>query len=207
MNSKENPNNTDQTTAFDLTDEDVIAAMKEIEGYLDISVRDFRELYVHAIKLARRRFLRATPVKAIMQSKVIAIGTDANFEEIIAALAENAVSGLPVIDANNCPVGVVSEKDIFNKLSGKKGSSFWEVLSGCLHHNGCLMQSIASLTASDIMTTPAITIEEFASVRDAIELYKRRNINRVPITDSAGKLVGIVTRTDILNAHLEFEEE
>jgi CBS domain-containing membrane protein len=192
--------------AFDLTDDDVIPAMKEIEGYLDISVRDFRELYKRAMKLAGERFLRATPVKAIMQSNVVTITHGAKLEEIIFTLADNSVSGLPVIDDAGQITGIVSEKDIFNRLSGKEGSSFWEVLSGCLYSNRCLMKSITSITAEDIMTTPAVTVEETASVREALELYREKIINRLPVIDPNGKLVGIITRTDILQAHLGYED-
>ncbi|WP_163338815.1 CBS domain-containing protein [Desulfopila sp. IMCC35008] len=193
--------------AFHLSDDDVIGAMKEIEGYLDISVQDFRELYTRAMKLARERFLRSTPVREIMQVDVATITAAAKLEEIIGTLADNSVSGLPVINDAEQPVGVVSEKDIFNKLSGKDGASFWQVLSGCLHSNKCLMKSITSVTANEIMTAPAVTIKETASVRDALELYRVTKINRLPVIDDEGKLAGIVTRTDILEAHLEYEDQ
>ena len=198
---------TESVNAFHLSDDDVIEAMKEIEGYLDISVQDFRELYVRAMKLARDRFLRSTPVKKIMQTDVATIRSGEQLEEIITTLAENAVSGLPVLDDAGQLVGVVSEKDIFNKLSGKDGSSFWEVLSGCLHSNKCLMKSITSITARDIMTAPAISIADTVSVRDALELYRDKKINRLPVIDRSGKLAGIITRTDILQAHLEYEDQ
>lgn len=189
--------------AFDLSDDDVIEAMREIEGYLDISVQDFRELYLIALKHARERFLRSTPVAKIMQTDVIVIDQSANLETIISTLASNSVSGLPVVDNDGHVVGVVSEKDIFTMLSGEDGSSFWDVLSGCLHSNRCLMKSIASATTREFMTSPAITVERSASVRDAMELCRTNKINRLPVVDITKKLVGIVTRTDILQAHLD----
>lgn len=196
-----------QNTAVALTNEDVIAAMKEIEGYLDISVQDFRELYAHAAKLAQERFLRATPVEHIMQRAVITIHKEAKLEEIIATLTGSSVSGLPVVDDNGKLVGVVSEKDIFRILSGKEGANFWEVLSDCLYSNHCLMKSITTATAGEIMTAPAITLSPTASVRDALELYRKKKINRLPIVDGEGMLIGLITRTDILLAHLEHEEQ
>ncbi len=207
MTPKEDLSHNVQVTAYNLNDDDVIEAMKEIEGYLDISVQDFRELYIRSMKLARERFLRSTPIKKIMQVEVATIQPGAKLEEIIVALADNSVSGLPVVDDTGQPVGVVSEKDIFKRLSGKDGSSFWEVLSGCLHSNKCLMKSITSVTANDIMTAPAITVEETLSVRDALELYRDKKINRLPVVDKEGKIVGIITRTDILQAHLDYEDQ
>jgi len=193
--------------AFNLTDDDVIEAMREIEGYLDISVKDFRDLYAKALQLARERFLRATPVGKIMQPLVAVIDHTAPFEKIIATLADASVSGLPVVDDTGRVIGVVSEKDIFNRLSGESDTSFWQVLSGCLHHNTCLMQSITAVSAKDIMTAPAITVEADISVRDALELCSKYTINRLPVVDGKGRIAGIVTRTDILQAHLDFEGE
>lgn len=195
------------TNAFALSDDDVIKAMKEIEGYLDISVQDFRELYIIALKHARERFLRSTTVEKIMRAEVIAIDRGANLEAIISALADNAVSGLPVVDDAGHVVGVVSEKDIFTMLSGKDGASFWEVLSGCLQSNSCLMKSITTATAGDLMTSPAITVERSVSVWDAMELCQQKKINRLPVVDKDKKLAGIVTRTDILQAHLDFGDK
>ncbi len=194
-------------SAFELTDEDVLEAMKEVEGYLDITVRDFRELYIRAMKLARKRFFRSTPVKSIMQSHVAVIQRNAGLEEIIRTLAENSVSGLPVMTDTGRLAGVVSEKDIFNRLSGEKDSSFWQILSGCVQSNGCLMKSITSITAGDIMSSPAVTVGETASVRDVLEIFSEKNINRLPVVDTQGSLVGIITRSDILKAHLAYEDQ
>lgn len=194
------------TSPFDLTDQDVIGAMQEIEGYLDISVQDFRELYGRAMKLAKERFLRSTCVKDIMQSPVTCIQEAASFEQIIQILAANAVSGLPVINEDRELVGVVSEKDIFNKLAGDTGASFWTVLSGCFQSNGCMMKTIRSIQVKDIMTSPAIAIMETASVRDALQVYRDKEVNRLPVINGEGALVGIITRTDILRAHLEYED-
>ncbi len=205
MTTQKNHSTLHDTSTFDLTDQDVLEAMLEIEGYLDISVQDFRELYGRAMKLAKKRFLRTTPVKDIMQSSVTCIQETAAFEQILQTLASNAVSGIPVLNENNELVGVVSEKDIFNKLTGKNGSSFWTVLSGCFHSNRCMMKTISSIQAKDIMTAPVISILDTASVRDALALYRDKKVNRLPVINEEGTLVGIITRTDILRAHLEYE--
>lgn len=193
--------------AFEPLDEDVLEAMKEIEGYLDISIRDFRELYKIALKYARERFLDSTPIETIMQLRVSTIDRAAPLETIVRALADNAVSGLPVLDERDRIVGVVSEKDIFAKLGGDEGASFWAILSGCLHSNRCLLKAISRTTAGDLMSSPPITIRNSASVRDALELCTKHNINRLPVVDHSGELVGIVTRTDILKAHLRGGDE
>ncbi|SHO50434.1 CBS domain-containing protein [Desulfopila aestuarii] len=191
----------------ELSDEDVYAAMKDIEGYLDISMRDFRELYSHAIRHARQRLLTSTLIKDIMTRDVVHVAAGTTFEGVIQAMASRSISGLPVIDAREKVVGVVSEKDIFSRLEGDQNASFWKILGNCLNCNRCLMRSLMTVTAGDIMSTPAVTIGATESAHAALQLFSLRKINRLPVVDTDGLLVGIVTRTNLLQASLQVGEE
>jgi len=191
----------------ELSDEDVYAAMKDIEGYLDISMRDFRELYSHAIRHARQRLLTSTLVKDIMTTEVVHLSVETTFEGVIQAMASRSISGLPVIDDRKKVVGVVSEKDIFARLEGDKNASFWKILGNCLNCNKCLMRSIMTVTAGEIMSKPAVTIRATESAQVALQLFSQRKINRLPVVDDDGSLVGIVTRTNLLQASLQVGEE
>lgn len=192
---------------FEITDQDVYEAMKNIEGYLDISMSDFRELYQYALRQARKRLLGATPIGEIMTAEVISISPQTTLEGIIEALASRAVSGMPVVDEANRVLGVVSEKDIFMRIGGAAGMSFWRILSNCLHCNRCLLKSIQTVTAADIMTAPAVTVKITEPVQVALQLFSTGKLNRLPVVDEHGRLAGIVTRTDVLQMHLPFEEK
>ena len=94
------------------------------------------------------------------------------------------VSGLPVIDDQGHVIGVVTEFDILKVLrNGENG---------------------LAAVAKDIMTKEPICLEANQTVDEAIELMTRHHIIRIPVT-SAGKLVGIVSRTDVLGAYVKEE--
>ncbi len=191
---------------LELSDQDVYAAMKEIEGYLDISIEDFRELYTHAVRHARRRLLASTTVREIMTADVVSVSIKTPFEGIISAMASRSISGLPVVDGHGLVVGVVSEKDIFARLEGEGEVSFWKILGRCLSCNQCLLRTIRSLTAAAIMSAPPVTVRDTESARDALRLMRQLRINRLPVVDEKGMLAGIVTRTDILDAGFQLTE-
>jgi CBS domain-containing protein len=187
---------------LEITDEDVRAAMQEIEGYLDISLGDFRELYGHALRLAEKRLLSSTPIVDIMTTEVVTVLANTPFEEVIAAMAAKPISGMPVVDADSKVIGVVSEKDIFARLDDSREPSFWRILGGCLECNKCLLRSLRGVRAADIMTAPPLTVTSMDSARIALELMRRSEVNRLPVVDTGGKLCGIVTRSDLLQATL-----
>lgn len=191
---------------LELTDSDVREAMQDIEGYLDISLGDARKLYSHALQHARRRLLESTRVETLMTEDVLVVTPDASLNEIISTMAIRGVSGLPVVDDAKRVVGVVSGKDIYYRLTGDKNVSFWQVLSNCLHCNRCLLKTIDKVTADDIMNSPAVTVTCEDSLGKALELLISHKCNRLPVVDSSSRLVGIITRTDLLQAHLLAEE-
>ncbi|MEE4241041.1 MAG: CBS domain-containing protein [Desulfopila sp.] len=192
---------------LDISDQDVYEAMREIEGYIDISMSDFRELYEHTYKHAVKRILHSTRLDEIMTSDVISVTEQTGMPEIIRAMASGSISGLPVVDAENHVVGVVSEKDIFRALGGKKDVGFWDILTNCMEVNKCLLRSVAGQTAGEIMSSPAITLKVGDSAQDAVRLFKGKAINRLPVVDEDNILEGIVTRTDLLHAHLNIDEQ
>ncbi len=71
-------------------------------------------------------------------------------------------------------------------------------LADYLDHRGSDLLSLGERKARDIMTSPAITVDEEASVAEIARIFKQKNINRVPVIDAGGRLVGIVSRADIL---------
>jgi CBS domain-containing protein len=75
-----------------------------------------------------------------------------------------------------------------------------EIVAECLKGGGCLAAPMRNGLVSDLMSSPAITAAEDAPVAEIADLFLSRRINRVPITDPAGKMVGIVSRSDILRA-------
>jgi CBS-domain-containing membrane protein len=181
----------------DMTEEDVLAAMKAIPGYLDISPGDFRELYALAFAQARERVLSVQAVK-VMTREVIAVTEKSPLDETARTLSSRAISGVPVLDADGRVGGVVSEKDFLRRMGG--GDGFMELVARCMSTRGCPAIPVRGRTAGDIMSAPAVTAPRDAPIHEILDIMSTHGINRVPVVDDAGRPEGIVTGHDLVRA-------
>jgi CBS domain-containing protein len=181
-----------------VTDQDVLEAMQEIQGYLDITPGDFKELYLKAFAHARRRLFQARKIKEAMTRQVLTARPGDPLPQVAEAMAARGVSGAPVLNEAGKVIGVISEKDFLGLIQGGGEGSLMALISGCLGGRGCLVGHLQGKTAGDIMTSPAISLGPEASLAEAAELLAARGINRVPVVDGQGLLLGIVTRSDLL---------
>jgi len=133
-------------------------------------------------------------VKDIMTTRVIWVGKDATFRDMAAALREYRISAFPVVDADRKVIGVVSEADMLNKaaLDDEPG-----VISGILHRRD--QAKARGVTAGDLMTTAVVAVRPEDTVEHAARLMYDRGVKRLPVTDESGRLVGIISRADVLS--------
>lgn len=190
----------DFPAGLDLKDEDIYEAMRAIPGYLDITPGDFKELYSLAYRHALERLSRGLTAAEIMTTDVVAVHPDTPVAEVAAAMGRRGVSGVPVVDAENKVVGVISEKDFLARMGITEPRNFMTLVAGCLRTKGCVALPIKRALARDIMTSPAVTVAPDTLVRDIAALLTQQGINRVPVTDPAGRLLGLVSRGDIVKA-------
>ena len=181
-----------------LSDDDVYEAMRAIPGYLDITPSDFRELYRVAYRHACRRISSSVTARDIMTTAVIAVRTDAPLTEVAMLMASHRISGLPVLAPDNSVAGIISEKDFLSRLGSGQARTFMAIVSECLAGTGCIAVAVRAQTAQDIMTSPAITVSENATLAEISGLLLQKGINRVPVLNAAGQLSGIVSRGDLI---------
>jgi len=185
--------------SIDISDEDVYDAMKKIPGYLDITPGDFKEVYRHAYARAVERLTRNIKAGDVMTKKVISVKSDTPLLEASQTLGDKDISGFPVVDNSGTVVGILSEKDFLRHMGAPQNKmTFMKVVAECLKGKGCAAVSIRGQTAGDIMTSPAVTVVEDTSIVDIANIFTEKNINRVPVVDEKGKMVGIVSRADIV---------
>jgi len=122
--------------------------------------------------------------KEIMQTPVIAATPRASLRDLAARLVTNEFSGMPVADPDGRVIGVITEADIIRAL-----------LEG---------KHIENLTASQVMTGPALTVDVTTPLEEVMKILQEHKIVRVPVT-SDDKLVGIVARRDVIRAVIEPE--
>lgn len=145
-------------------------------------------------------------VKDVMSTHVIAARKGASFKEMAAKLREHRVSAFPVIDDEDRVVGVVSEADLLTKTALDGGQAGMPgMISGILARRE--RERAAGLTAADLMTSPPITVRPDDSVEHAAQLMYTRRVKRLPVVDEADRLVGILSRTDVLAVYSRTDEE
>ena len=115
-------------------------------------------------------------------------------------MARRGIAGVPVVENGEEVVGVISEKDFLFHMGGKNTRSFMEVVAKCLRDKGCVAIPMRRQKAEDIMTSPAITVREDTPVSEIATIFTEKEINRVPVTDDVGKLLGIIAREDIVKS-------
>jgi CBS domain-containing membrane protein len=191
----------------DLSDEDIIDAMKDIGGYLDITPGDFKEMYLRAYRHAIERLSSSTQAEDVMTREVVSVRTDTRLQDIAELMTSAGISGVPVIDAHEKVVGMISERDFLSQMEGNDTGSFMGVIALCLANSGCSALSMLNQKAADIMSSPVFTVRETTTVSAVAELFTEHDINRTPVTDKDGKLRGIITRSDIVRTSCAIEPE
>jgi CBS domain-containing protein len=149
----------------------------------------------------------AEVVREIMDSEPETVAPDTPVEEVVRLLRKNELPGVPVVDGDGRCVGIVTEADLvlpddqgdlhiphYINLFG--GTVFLEPLG---RFEKRLRKAFAS-SAADMMTSDPDTVDPDTSVRDAARLIHESGHNRLPVVDGDGRLVGVVTRVDVLGA-------
>lgn len=178
--------------------EDIVTAMKEAGGYLDITPNDALLLYRVAYAHAFDRLSRGVCVRQVMTTQVVVVDVDLPLVEAVQRMAETGVSGVPVLQQGEL-AGVLSIKDVLAKLGLPKQAPAVALIAELAGGQFCRETSLEGLRVRDIMSTPAISLGSEASIAEAAEYMAREGINRLPILDGA-KLVGLVTREDVVRA-------
>lgn len=139
--------------------------------------------------------------KDVMTREVCTVGPDTNVVEIAKLLLSRRISGVPVVDPKGKLLGVVSEGDLMRRAETgtERRRSWWLEL---LTENRDLAHDYVKshgLTAKDVMTPSVVTIGEDAELTEIASVLERNRIKRVPVMQG-GKLVGIVSRSNLLQA-------
>jgi len=137
-------------------------------------------------------------VKDVMTRDVVTVEPWTPLREVARLMVERRVSGLPVVDEDGSVIGVVSEGDILVKERGQVGER--SLFDHMLEVNGSEGVKHDAQDAANAMTSPAVTIRPDRAVSEAAALMLDRSVNRLPVVDHHGALLGIVTRADLVRA-------
>ena len=143
-------------------------------------------------------------VADVMTSTVVSVRDDSPFKQIIGALTEAHVSALPVVDPDGHVLGIVSESDLLAKVAGVGRPA--PHLSADTTETPRAHRKAEAETARDLMTAPVVTTRPDTPVSHAARVAALQHVRRLPVVDSDDKLVGIVTRSDLLRVFLRDDE-
>jgi CBS domain-containing protein len=130
-------------------------------------------------------------------------------ETVLKLLEEKHISGLPVVDEDGKVAGVISEADLLFKERPIRMPLYLIFLDGVIYLEPLdkfkqQLKKTLGILVQDVMTPNPITITPVTLVSQAADLMLEKRINRLPVVDEEGKLIGIITRNDLLRA-LELE--
>ena len=152
-------------------------------------------------------------VRDVMTTSVVTVDRVTPYKEIAVLMAEHKISAVPVLVLGRHVGGVVSEADLLNVLDKRAREAQLE--SGGLLHRHVGDKKHWGLTAGELMTSPAITIHPDATLPGAARLMNSRHLKRLPVVEPGtvfgggvdGKLIGIVSRCDLLSVFLRPDED
>lgn len=143
-------------------------------------------------------------VRDVMTSPAYSVTPQTSIKDLLAIFKERQVSGFPVVEGN-LVVGVVTESDLVYRDRPLKPPPFLAIFDMVIpletpeHLREEIIKTVGA-HVSDVMNAPAVTISPDADISEAASLMVDRKINRLPVVDDAGKLLGIVSRTDLVAA-------
>jgi CBS domain-containing protein len=169
----------------------------ELHAYRDLVAR------LAADPPRSRRTWHRLQVRDVMTTDVATVDMTAPYKQVARVLAERSVTAVPVLDQAGHVLGVVSEADMLCKQErGHRATS-----SGTRLRTRSDRAKAAAHTAAELMTTPPVTIHPDAYLGAAARLMNDRRVKRLPVVDSFGRLLGIVSRHDLLSVFLRADVE
>jgi CBS domain-containing protein len=138
-------------------------------------------------------------VQDVMTTSVVTVDRITPYKEITRQLAEHKVGGVPVLTMGRHVAGVISEGDLLAARGNNPAAGRRRGWPRRPRHHGTM--------AEDLMTSPALTIRPDATIAAAARLMNAHHVRFLPVVDSAGRLLGIVSRRDLLSVFLRQDAE
>jgi CBS domain-containing protein len=149
----------------------------------------------------------------IMTREVLVAPPEATFRDVVRLIEDHHVHALPVVDELRQVLGMVAESDLLLRAVRTEGQAMAPLRRhgrarlASLGRARLASQRLAGTTAGEIMTSPAVTIDSSQTLDQAALVLHQRHIGRLPVVAENGRLIGIVTRSDLLKVYLRSDED
>lgn len=141
----------------------------------------------------------------VMSRDPILVHPQTPLKEAIQILAEKRISGLPVIDNTGKLVGIISETDLMWQETGVTPPAYIMILDSVIYlqnpgtYERDLHKALGQ-TVGEVMSKNPLTVSPDKSLKEAAQLIQEHRVHRLPVLDNGGKVIGILTRGDIIRA-------
>ncbi|MDJ0345838.1 CBS domain-containing protein [Streptomyces sp. H10-C2] len=146
-------------------------------------------------------------ISDVMTSDVVKAVYGTPFKVVAERLSRHRISGLPVVDGDDKVIGVISESDLMTRqaaVAEDGHQSRWPRISRSARKE---LAKARALTAGQLMSQPAVTAHAEDSIAEAARIMAQHRVERMPVIDEQDRLVGIVTRRDLLQVFLRPDAE
>lgn len=188
----------EDTPEIELTDDDILDAMQHIPGYLDITTEDFRAIYHLAHRHALKRLFVGVTAGRLMRSAIEPLSLHITLDIAARTLADSGYKGLPVVDADGCVIGMLTETDFLNRLQVR---NFLELLLRMLEDSYEFAHNCHETPVSVAMTQPAVTVGLDAGFLEILDAFHEHGGRSMPVVSTDGKLLGLLLREDFFAAY------
>ena len=142
-----------------------------------------------------------TAVVNLMTAEVVSVERSTPVLDVARLMVEHAISGIPVVESGRV-IGMVTERDIVAQEMEMDAPAYGTFLDAVFKFpwdkSDEELRLILATTAGELMSSEVVTVSPTTTVRDAAGLMYKRRLNPLPVVDEQGRLIGIVSRSDII---------
>ena len=187
-----------------LTRQDFADALSEVDTYVDVTVDDLMDLTRRADRHARLRHTERLGVARLMQQPVVTVRPDTELAAAARLLMEHRISGLPVVDDDGRLAGIITEADFLRAVgipSHHPTHSLWQTLETLFAHHDAVVEPEGRV--ADLMVANVVTVAPADTLHEVVETMKKHRIKRVVVADAECRVVGMITRSDLVRVFFD----
>lgn len=169
--------------------------LPRIEQIVTDGIVAVEDMQVRVHRAEKRLIPRQLRVKDAMTPSPHTVSPSTPLAEVVRLLLTHSFNGVPVIDEEGRPAGIITQKDLIRRAGMPLRLGLLARLGE--HEVGDFLAGIGDRTAADVMTTPVVTVREDQRLSEAVELMLHRGLKRLPVVDPGGRLTGILSRFDV----------
>jgi CBS domain-containing protein len=166
-----------------------------LDGLVSDGIIALHDLQVVGHRARNAFFPRQLRVRDAMTAGPQCVTAASPLSEAARLLLSSIFTGLPVVDDQNRPMGVITQGDLIQR--GHMPLRLGLLAESDQDRRQAVLAQLANLRADEVMTAPAVTIGEDQPLAEAVDLMLERQVKRLPVVDEGGRLTGMLSRLDV----------